>query len=40
MARLLNNVSDAVVDVVTTSDELVEMSTIGKLSLSVPPQIF
>lgn len=40
MARLLNNVSGAVVDVVTTSDELVEMSTIGKLSLSVPPQIF
>ena len=40
MARLLNNVSCAVVDVVNTSDELVEMSTIGKLSLSVPPQIF
>ena len=40
MARLLNNVSGVVVDVVTTSDELVEMSTIGKLSLSVPPQIF
>ena len=41
MARLLNNVSGAVVDVVkTTGDELVEMSTNGKLSLSVPPQIF
>jgi hypothetical protein len=41
MARLLNKVSGAVVDVVKTiSDELVEMSTIGKLSLSVPPQTF
>jgi hypothetical protein len=41
MARLLSNVSDAVVEVVKTiSDELVEMSTIGELSLSVPSQIF
>ena len=41
MPKLLNNVSGAVVDVVrTASDELVEMSTIGKLSLSIPPQLF